>query len=175
VIIDGLIKINNVQVSLTCFKSAARPAKPVMPSVEANKRVGGPTPRPPSKLPPQGDLSLHLSITAERFGYGRVGSVYPVSIHASGQYCLPPLVIKVASRRRSPNIAREAWFYEEMEHIQGAAIARCYGLFTAEIDADCEVLDWAETDADYDPEKSDTPLEEDYDQYGMNTVFLVVT
>jgi hypothetical protein len=157
------MKINDVQVSLKCLKGTAKPAKPVMPSLKDNERVGGPgpPPRPPSKLPPQGDLCLRLSIDAERYGCGRIGSVYPVSIHTSSQYCLPPLVIKVAARRRSPNLAREAWFYEEMEHIQGVAIPRCYGLFTAEIDPNSEVLDWAETDAEYDPDKTATPLEEE--------------
>jgi hypothetical protein len=155
------------------LKGTAKPARPVIPTSEDWKRVGGPPARPPSKLPPQGDLCLRLSIDAERVGYGRVGSVYPVSIHTSSQYCLPPLVIKVAARRRSPNLAREAWFYEEMEHIQGVAIPRCYGLFTAEIDPNSEVLDWAETDAEYDPNKTATPLEEEdpYQNNGESTMF----
>ncbi|KAF8494757.1 hypothetical protein JB92DRAFT_1133179 [Gautieria morchelliformis] len=71
------------------------------------------------------------------------------------QYALPPLVIKVAGRRRSDDLAREAWFYEELEHIQGVAIARCYGFFTGEIDPNSEVLGWAESDADYEEEEDD--------------------
>ncbi|KAF8496298.1 hypothetical protein JB92DRAFT_3126183 [Gautieria morchelliformis] len=65
---------------------------------------------------------------------------------------LPSLVIKVAARRRSDDLAREAWFYEEMEDIQGVAIAHCYGFFTAEIEQNSEVLDWAKSDADCDEE-----------------------
>ncbi|KAF8494289.1 hypothetical protein JB92DRAFT_2595742, partial [Gautieria morchelliformis] len=108
--------------------------------------------RPPSKLPPPGNLYLRVSLDSDRLGYGRVGSVYPLTIDGADQYALPPLVIKVAGRRRSEDLAREAWFYEELEHIQGVAIARCYGFFTAEIDANSEVLGWAESDANYDEE-----------------------
>ncbi|KAF8510060.1 hypothetical protein JB92DRAFT_3119365 [Gautieria morchelliformis] len=65
---------------------------------------------------------------------------------------LPSLVIKVAARRCSDDLVHEAWFYEEMEDIQGVAIARCYGFFTAEIEQNSEVLDWAKSDADCDEE-----------------------
>ncbi|KAF8494807.1 hypothetical protein JB92DRAFT_3126736 [Gautieria morchelliformis] len=92
--------------------------------------------RPPSKPPPPGNLCLHVSLEPERLGYGRVGSVYPLRIDDTNQYALPSLVIKVAARRRSDDLAREAWIYEEMEGIQG-------------------VLDWAESDADYDEEEVD--------------------
>jgi hypothetical protein len=64
-------------------------------------------------------------------------------------------------------LAREAWFYEEMEDIQGVSIARCYGFFTAEIDPNSQVLDWAESDADYDEEvdvrDEDSQSPDDYD------------
>ncbi|KAF8522515.1 hypothetical protein JB92DRAFT_2706296, partial [Gautieria morchelliformis] len=98
--------------------------------------------RPPSNLPPPGNICLHVSLEPERLGYGRVGSVYPLTIDDTNQYGLPSLVIKVAARRRSDDLAREAWFYEEMENIQGVAIARCYGFFTAEIEQNSQVLDW---------------------------------
>ncbi|KAF8508909.1 hypothetical protein JB92DRAFT_3120439 [Gautieria morchelliformis] len=111
--------------------------------------------RPPSKLPPPGNLCLRVSLDSDRLGYGRVGSVYPLRIDGADQYALPPLVIKVAGRRRSEDLAREVWFYEELEHIQGVAIARCYGFFTTEIDPNSEVLGWAESDADYDEEEED--------------------
>ncbi|KAF8508404.1 hypothetical protein JB92DRAFT_2832404 [Gautieria morchelliformis] len=67
-------------------------------------------------------------------------------------YALPSLVIKIAARRRSDDLAHGAWFYEEMEGIQGAAIARCYGFFTAEIEQNSQVLDWEVSDVDYDEE-----------------------
>ncbi|KAF8503189.1 hypothetical protein JB92DRAFT_2970786 [Gautieria morchelliformis] len=155
-IIGGLTKINGVQVPLMLSKTISKPAKPVLARVEANATVGGlPPVRPPSKLPPPCNLSLQVSLEPERLGYGRVGSVYPLRIDDTNQCALPSLVIKVAARRRSDDLAREAWFYEEMEDIQGVAIARCYGFFTAEIEQNSEVLDWAASDADYDEEEVD--------------------
>ncbi|KAF8461156.1 hypothetical protein JB92DRAFT_3072774 [Gautieria morchelliformis] len=157
-IIGGLIKINGVQ-----------PGKPLLASAECFANPGGLLPvRPPSKLPPPGNLCLHVSLEPERLGYGRVGSVYSLRIDDTNQYALPSLVIKVAARRRSDDLAREAWFYEEMEDIQGVAIARCYGFFTAEIEQNSEVLDWAESDADCDEEEvdvrgEDSPSEDDGD------------
>ncbi|KAF8522509.1 hypothetical protein JB92DRAFT_2887325 [Gautieria morchelliformis] len=149
-IVGGLIKINDVQVPLTLSKTISKPGKPLLATVEAFANPGGlPPVRPPSKLPPPGNLCLHVSLEPERLGYGRVGSVYPLRIDDSNQYTLPSLVIKVAARRRYDDLAREAWFYEEMEDIQGVAIARCYWFFTAEIEQNSEVLDWAESDADY--------------------------
>ncbi|KAF8516611.1 hypothetical protein JB92DRAFT_2909592 [Gautieria morchelliformis] len=168
-IIGGLIKINGVQVPLTLSKTISKPGKPLLASAECFANPGGLLPvRPPSKLPPPGNLCLHVSLEPERLGYGRVGSVYPLRIDDNNQYTLPSLVIKVAARRRSDDLAREAWFYEEMEDIQGVAIARCYGFFTAEIEQNSEVLDWAESDADCDEEEVDvrgeaSPSEDDGD------------
>ncbi|KAF8493137.1 hypothetical protein JB92DRAFT_3147343 [Gautieria morchelliformis] len=51
-------------------------------------------------------------------------------------YALPSLVIKVAAPRRSDDLAREAWFYEEMDDIQGNS----------------QVLHWEVSYADYDKE-----------------------
>ncbi|KAF8482319.1 hypothetical protein JB92DRAFT_3035530 [Gautieria morchelliformis] len=144
-IISGLIKINGVQVPLTLSKAISKPAKSVLTTVEANATVGGLPPiRPPSKLPPS---------EPERLGYGRVGSVYPLRIEDTNQY--------VAARRRSDDLARKAWFYEELEDIQGVAIARCYGFFTPEIEQN-------KSDADYDEEEVDvwdeaSPSEDDDD------------
>ncbi|KAF8531477.1 hypothetical protein JB92DRAFT_2850428 [Gautieria morchelliformis] len=166
-IIGGLIKINGVQVPLTLSKTISKPGKPLLSTVEAFANPGGLLPvRPPSKLPPPGNLCLHVCLEPERLGYGRVGSVYPLRIDDTHQYALPSLVIKVAARRRSDDLAREAWFYEEMEDIQGVAIARCYGFFAAEIESNSEVLDWPGSDADYDEEEvdvrdEDNPSEDD--------------
>ena len=133
---------------------------------EYRARVGGPPTRPPSKLPPPGDHCLHASLQPDRLGHGRVGSVYSITIDGPGAYSLPPLVIKVAARHRSEMLAREAWFYEEMEYIQGSSIARCYGLFTAEIDSSSEVMDWAESDETYDPDEVDDSEDDDDDSEG---------
>ncbi|KAF8522500.1 hypothetical protein JB92DRAFT_2887122 [Gautieria morchelliformis] len=178
-IIGGLIKINGVQVPLTLSKTISKPGKPLLASAECFANPGGLLPvRPPSKLPPPGNLCLHVSLKPERLGYGRVGSVYPLRIDDTNQYALPALVIKVAARRRSDDLAREAWFYEEMEDIQGVAIARCYGFFTAEIEPNSELLDWAEADADCDEEEvdvrgEDSPNSEDLvmEEFSWEVVF----
>ncbi|KAF8512466.1 hypothetical protein BU17DRAFT_15563, partial [Hysterangium stoloniferum] len=84
--------------------------------------------RPPSTLPPPGDLTLEVSVQA-KLGEGRVGFVYDVDKRGtSGSHAIPDLVIKVARRYQSNNLCREAWFYEEMEHLQGIIVARCYVL-----------------------------------------------
>ncbi|KAF8479899.1 hypothetical protein JB92DRAFT_3042634 [Gautieria morchelliformis] len=154
-VIDGLVKIDSVDVSLTCFKGISNPPKPIITSLKYYARADGLPARPPSKLPTPGDLCLRVSVTQDRLGRGRVGS--------TEQNSLPPLVMKVAARHRSDNLAREAWFYEEMENIQGSSIARCYGFFTAEIDSNSEVLDWAESDVKYNPDEEDDPLDEEDD------------
>ncbi|KAF8494756.1 hypothetical protein JB92DRAFT_3147075 [Gautieria morchelliformis] len=152
-VIDGLIKINGVHVPSTLSKGISKPAETLIVTEEELGVVGAlPPVRPPSKHPPPGNLCLRACLDSDRLGYGRVGSVYPLRMDGADQYALPPLVIKVAGRRRSDDLAREAWFYEELEHIQGVAIARFYGFFTTEIDLNSEVLGWAESDANYDEE-----------------------
>lgn len=46
---------------------------------------------------------------------------------------VPPLVVKISRRHRVPWLAREAWFYEEIECLQGSVAPYCYGLFEAEL------------------------------------------
>ena len=123
-------------------------------------RPDGPPARLPSKLPPPGDFCLSVSLQ-ERLGWGRVGSVYPLSLteHLNLPQThshLPSLVVKIAASRRSEDLAREAWFYEEMEHLQGVSIARCYGFFQAEVPDDCEILSWADRDETSEEEVLDT-------------------
>ncbi|ETW82912.1 hypothetical protein HETIRDRAFT_450635 [Heterobasidion irregulare TC 32-1] len=47
----------------------------------------------------------------------------------------PQLVLKMGRQQRCANPARSAWFYEDMECLQGVAVLRCYGLFSAKIPA----------------------------------------
>ncbi|KAF8476531.1 hypothetical protein JB92DRAFT_3134404 [Gautieria morchelliformis] len=155
-VIGGLIKVNGVHVPPTLSKGISKPTETLIVPEEQLGVVGAlPPVRPPSKLPPPGNLCLRVSLDSDRLGHGRVGAVYPLRVDGADQYALPPLVIKIAARRRSEDLAREAWFYEELEHIQGVAIARCYGLFTTEIDPNSEVLGWAESDADHEEEEED--------------------
>ncbi|GJJ08301.1 hypothetical protein Clacol_002512 [Clathrus columnatus] len=41
-------------------------------------------------------------------------------------------------------VEQEAWFYEELEQVQGIAVPRCYGLFQAHIEPGSEVSAWKE-------------------------------
>ncbi|KII84862.1 hypothetical protein PLICRDRAFT_344255 [Plicaturopsis crispa FD-325 SS-3] len=126
---------------------------PVAPEIhDFRPREGGPPERLPSQLPAPGDLSATFSLT-DAIDYGRVGSVRGVSLldcssPAGLPYALPPLVIKIARRSRSQELEREAWFYEEMESLQGVALARCYGLFQVELEHSIHIESWNVDDED---------------------------
>ncbi|KIJ50484.1 hypothetical protein M422DRAFT_245770 [Sphaerobolus stellatus SS14] len=76
-------------------------------------------PRPPSHLLPPGDHHIAVSL-GEALGHGKVGSVYSVTVLTPG-LDIPPLVIKVSNYKRSANMAEDAWYYEELEQLQGIA------------------------------------------------------
>lgn len=95
-------------------------------------------PRKLASFPPS--ARLHLQVKLDNFiADGRSGSVFvinsPTSVLDSSGRCIqiPPLVCKFAAPDRNTCVAREAWFYDEMQTIQGMAIPRCFGLFEAEI------------------------------------------
>jgi hypothetical protein len=52
------------------------------------------------------------------------------------------LVAKVSTLCHSDSLDREAWFYSEMESLQGSCIPNCYGLFQADIERDWIVKRW---------------------------------
>lgn len=41
--------------------------------------------------------------------------------------------MKIARRHRVPWLARDAWFYDEMEYLQGSVLPYCYGWFEMEL------------------------------------------
>jgi len=92
------------------------------------------TPRPPSTLPEPGDLHVQL-ILGEEKGWGRSSFVHEADVLPTTTLPahLPPLVLKVARSKRRAEIAREAWFYDELECLQGVVLPRCYGWFEAEL------------------------------------------
>ena len=51
-------------------------------------------------------------------------------------------VLKFASRNRNKNLLREAWFYDELQSLQGATVPRCYGYFHAILPANWTVIPW---------------------------------
>ncbi|KAF9505056.1 hypothetical protein BS47DRAFT_581164 [Hydnum rufescens UP504] len=91
-------------------------------------------PRPPSTLPEPGDVHVQV-IFGEEKGWGRSSFVHEVNVLPTTTLPahLPPLVLKVARSKRRAEIGREAWFYDELECLQGVVLPRCYGWFEAEL------------------------------------------
>ncbi|KAI0314532.1 hypothetical protein OF83DRAFT_1174655 [Amylostereum chailletii] len=92
--------------------------------------------RPQSTLP----LAQNLHATAtlgEWSGHGQVAQVYELSnVQIQGSALpvdIPPLVVKVAFKHRVASLAREAWFYDELESLQGPVVPRCYGWFEMDL------------------------------------------
>ncbi|KAF8530521.1 hypothetical protein BU17DRAFT_36102 [Hysterangium stoloniferum] len=139
--IEGLLKKNDQNVLLTCQRGVSIPANPLYDG-STRVRPDGFWVRPPSKLPAPGNGTLRVNVK-DQLGQGRVGTVYSVDILSPEERPhIPPLVIKVSDRYRSAKLAREAWFYEEMEHLQGVSIGRCYSFFQIELTEECEVPNW---------------------------------
>lgn len=120
------------------------------PECRANRnatfyRKDGPPPRLASKLPPPGTDHLELRL-GKRLGDGASAVVFEVDqvSGAQGSGYIPPLVVKVARRNRCLSLGREAWFYEEMECLQGVVILRCYGWFEVAVEPDWRILGWDE-------------------------------
>ena len=94
------------------------------------------TPVTPSH--PPGKLTLRLSL-GEKIGAGACGFVYEATdVSLSGsprcpKSALPPLVVKISRNGRAAGIEHEAFYYEEMECIQGVVVPRYYGFFQADV------------------------------------------
>ncbi|KZV85873.1 hypothetical protein EXIGLDRAFT_775141 [Exidia glandulosa HHB12029] len=90
---------------------------------------------PPSILPPAGDLHLSLKLW-DFIGDGRSGIVFEAEQVApdgdASKFVFPPLVVKVVRPGRCMSLAREAWFYDHLECLQGVVLPRCYGWFELE-------------------------------------------
>jgi hypothetical protein len=71
-------------------------------------------PRPPSTLPGPGDVHVQL-ILGEEKGWGRSSFVHELNVTSTLPAHLPPIVLKVARSKRRAEIAREAWFYDELQ------------------------------------------------------------
>lgn len=106
-----------------------------------------PPTRLPSQLPEPGKLKLQLSL-GRKLGYGRVARVYEATVDYANsspelqQMALPPLVVKVSRRYEAKQLVREAYYYDEMECLQGSVIPRYYGLFRSTIAPDWNLDPW---------------------------------
>ncbi|KAK7692296.1 hypothetical protein QCA50_003921 [Cerrena zonata] len=109
--------------------------------------------RPPkrlqSKLPSPGTMKLALCL-GKKIGSGAAGQVYEATIQYDKSspelrdMAMPPLVVKISRYSKAKSVAREAYYYEEMECLQGCVIPRYYGLYTATIPAACDFEPWSE-------------------------------
>ncbi|KZV85877.1 hypothetical protein EXIGLDRAFT_725449 [Exidia glandulosa HHB12029] len=109
-------------------------------------RPDGAAPRPPSTLPPPGDMHLNLQL-GKFIGDGRSGIVFeaeqlPDAV-ANSEHAFPPLVVKVVRQERCQSGAREAWFYDHLECLQGVVVPRCYGWFELRLTPEWEVPAWS--------------------------------
>lgn len=144
---------------------------------EEDFEPNGPIPRPPSKLPPPAHATLSFKL-GKRIGFGLTGIVYEaidVRVAPSSEHnitltgYLPPLVVKLGRSNRCMSMAREAWFYREMECLQGIAIARCYGTFDLEVPRDMLVEPWQDpiNSTDYDNDYEELPDFEEYPEEAL--------
>ncbi|KAI0060223.1 hypothetical protein BV25DRAFT_1828038 [Artomyces pyxidatus] len=120
--------------------------------------------RPPSHLPPPGTSQLHGHL-AGFLGDGRSGIVFELdNVQLDGSTpdpcSVPRLVVKIARSNRLAALAREAWFYDEMECLQGSSIARCYGWFEMELSPHETVPAWEAHPAE-DTTEEDYALDDD--------------
>ncbi|KAJ3911343.1 hypothetical protein F5877DRAFT_23870, partial [Lentinula edodes] len=90
-------------------------------------------PDPPFKLPPPGNLSLHIRL-GKMISTGRTGMLFDCecSVPSGNEtlgYQIPPIVVKLARQYHTEDLTKEAIMYEGLQCLQGSAIPRCYGFF----------------------------------------------
>lgn len=160
---ESLSKVDP-ELTLEFTRANSRPSKIRREDSHFERRNGAPK-RIRSTMPSPGAVELNLCI-GEKIGSGRTGIVYAAVPDAeydvdgvASRY--PPLAVKVAKLGRRRFLARDAWFYEELECFQGSSIARCYGFFDAVLPAGEDLLPWREAlvddiDSDEDEAKAAT-------------------
>jgi hypothetical protein len=83
------------------------------------------------------DLSLGHIIDAHHSGVIHASSLSTDKNGTTSQFAL-----KFASHNRNKNLLREAWFYDELQSLQGATVPRCYGYFHAILPANWTIIPW---------------------------------
>lgn len=117
----------------TFHRASGIPNEPLI--FQYNQRDKLPPTRRPSALPAPGDLSINMKVGQE-LGFGASARVYDTFIDPSpaiASLIIPPLVVKISRPGRQIKVDHDAYYYEEMECLQGSVIPRCYGLFKGEI------------------------------------------
>ncbi|GJJ09749.1 hypothetical protein Clacol_003973 [Clathrus columnatus] len=142
VTIHGLVFKDGVSIPQTFERGISRHGRINHFEVKSFIRPGGLPKRPPSNLPPPGNDHLIIML-GDTLGSGRVGTVHQAALLTHNTN-LPQLVVKISRQNRSAYIEQEAWYYEELEQVQGIAMPRCYGLFRARIEEGTEVKIWGD-------------------------------
>lgn len=110
--------------------------------INVHVKIDGEIPMPARKLLGQSsnpsifqDLPSTLDMKiGDCIGSGRSSRVFDAEpLGLSPDNRLPPLVAKFGIPGFNRFILREAWFYEEMQTLQGKVIPQCYGLYYARI------------------------------------------
>ncbi|CAL1698791.1 unnamed protein product [Somion occarium] len=173
IILSGVAEHASKAIDVTLQRGTPRPNKPFV--LKERGRPPLPPSPPPSQLPPPGNFTLHLDI-GPKIGRGRVGRVYEASVVVSGsspelaEMKLPDLVVKISRRQDSKKLTREAYYYQEMECLQGVAVARYYGLYETIVPADRDFLPWRSDPLDpskrqytYDSDISDSECQDEWE------------
>lgn len=100
----------------------------------------GPAPpeRPPSRLPPPGTLRASI-VLGNCLGHGRSCVVFEATVdlsHSSPELrslAFPPLVAKISRAGMAEDLQHEAFYFDEMECIQGVVVPRYYGTFKGKL------------------------------------------
>ncbi|KAK7689962.1 hypothetical protein QCA50_006602 [Cerrena zonata] len=99
-----------------------------------------------SLKPPRPSLNLSGTLHLEqKVGRGKFGYVYNARLDKDGGLSskdIPPLVVKICIPKKFYKTEREAYYYEEMETLQGSVIPRYYGHFMAVVDPGNSVKVW---------------------------------
>lgn len=139
--IDSSLSIPTELRRLVLPSDLIKPRMYPVPLTKASRyfRPDGAPQRRESQLPPP--TQQHLEATLGKcLGSGLTSVVYALEniciAHLEPNVVIPPLVVKISRRHRVPWLAQEAWFYEEIECLQGSVAPYCYGLFEAEL-GDC--------------------------------------
>lgn len=100
-------------------------------------------PRQPSRLPAPGRQVLEATL-GPRLGYGRSSVVHALDqVTISGHdpdTVVPSLVVKISRLDHVAWMAREAWFYDELERFQGSVVPYCFGWFETELPNESSVV-----------------------------------
>lgn len=94
----------------------------------------------------------------KKIGAGSAGIVYslePNEKPIAPSMC-PPLVAKFSVETRSMFLLREAWFYEELQSLQGSVVPWCFGLYAARIPDGHTFIPWADDEKERETSSEDS-------------------